>query len=249
MFLTIIVRVFNREDTIQRCLKSVLSQTKINDIQILIIDDGSTDNSVSIINNIKNNNQNALIDIISHKENMGRGKALNTAKEYIKGKYCCILDSDDTYNRNTWVEELQNEISNKTYDILYSGIESDWHVKHIYNSEMFKKCPIPNFNFYEDHYTKFFLNPNKNIHRYKYKMSNFYTICYDSIDRKTNIYNKTQYNHFDYNLWLLFEEIFYGSEKCLQKDLINKFKQINPDKFSPWLLETYNEIKEKLNNP
>ena len=249
MFLTVIVRVFNREDTIQRCLMSVLSQTKINDIQILIIDDGSTDNSLSVINEIKDKNPTVMIDVISHKENMGRGKALNTAKEYIKGKYCCILDSDDMYNRDTWVEELQNEVSNKTYDVLHSGHKGDWHVKNIYRSEPFKKCPIPNINYYEDHYSKFFFKTFTLFTRYTYKISDFYTICYDSNDRKTKIYDETQYNHFDYNLWILYEKIFYNDEKYLLSDAINEFEQINTDNFSPWLLETYNEIKEKLNNP
>lgn len=249
MFLTVIVRVFNREDTIQRCLMSVLSQTKINDIQILIIDDGSTDNSLSVINEIKDKNPTVMIDVISHKENMGRGKALNTAKEYIKGKYCCILDSDDMYNRDTWVEELQNEILNETYDVLHSGHKGDWHVKNIYRSEPFKNCPIPNINYYEDHYSKFFFKTDTLFTRYTYKISNFYTIMFDSKDRKTNIHEDSKYNFFDGNLFFLYEKIFYNDEKYLLSDAINEFEQINTDNFSPLLLETYNEIKEKLNNP
>ena len=52
-FLTVIVRVYNREKSIINCLNSILSQTAINDIQILIINDCSTDNSLNVINKIK----------------------------------------------------------------------------------------------------------------------------------------------------------------------------------------------------
>ena len=52
-FLTVIVRVYNREKSIVNCLNSILSQTAIDDIQILIINDCSTDNSLNVINKIK----------------------------------------------------------------------------------------------------------------------------------------------------------------------------------------------------
>ena len=89
-FLTVIVRVYNREKSIVNCLNSILSQTTINDIQILVINDCSTDNSLNVINKIKEDNPNVCIDIVSHEKNMGRGKALNTSKQYIEGKYCMI---------------------------------------------------------------------------------------------------------------------------------------------------------------
>ena len=50
MFLTVIIRVYNREDTIYRCIMSVINQTYIHKLQILIINDCSTDNTISIIN-------------------------------------------------------------------------------------------------------------------------------------------------------------------------------------------------------
>ena len=85
-FLTVIVRLYNREKSIVNCLNSILSQTFIDKIQILIINDGSTDNSLNVVNKIKEDNLNICIDIVSHEKNMGRGKALNTAKQYINGK-------------------------------------------------------------------------------------------------------------------------------------------------------------------
>ena len=54
MFLTIIIRVYNREDTIYRCIMSVINQTYIHKLQILIINDCSTEKTINIINEIKN---------------------------------------------------------------------------------------------------------------------------------------------------------------------------------------------------
>ena len=64
MFLTVIIRASNREDTIYRCIMSVINQTYIHKLQILIINDCSTDNTVGIINEIKNNYPNIIIDIV-----------------------------------------------------------------------------------------------------------------------------------------------------------------------------------------
>lgn len=244
MFLTVIIRVYNREDTIRRCIMSVVNQTYINKLQILIINDCSTDNTIGVINEIKDNYPNIIIDVVSHEKNMGRGKALNTAKEYIIGKYCCVLDSDDFYNRNTWVDELYKEIDGQEYAILFNGNVHEMHVKNVYLSRLFKICPIPNFNYYEDHYTNWFFSTN--FTSYKYNLDNYITIMYDSNDRKDNTHANTQYNFFDFELKNLYEKVFYYSYNYTYSTLIESFNNLNINSFDDVLFETYNEIKHEL---
>lgn len=246
MFLTVIVRVFNREDTIKRCLESLLGQSLINEIQILIINDCSTDNSMNIINSIIKENPSILFTIVNHEKNYGRGKALNTSKKYIVGKYCCVLDSDDAYIRSTWVEELKEEIGNKEYDILYNGDKDALHVNNIYLSDMFKNAPIANLNYYEDHYTKWFFLNCFRIH--KYNIKKFYQINKDSNDRKDNSHAKEMLKQYNEKLKVLYENVFY-SNKFSMDDLKKQFLNFNHTNLTgkkEILIESYNEIKNFL---
>lgn len=244
MFLTVIVRVYNREDTIEECLMSLLNQTMIDDIQILIIDDCSDDNSLDIIHKLVCKYSDKHWTIVRQDKNMGRGKALNTAKQYIEGKYCCVLDSDDIYNRNTWVEELYNEIGDDEYDIIHNGIINEYHVKHIYLSSKFKICPIPNFNYYEDHYSRWFFVNNFRI--YIYKIPNYYNIKYNSNDRTNNHHEKDKYKFFNYWLKLLYEDVFYYRDEKDDTDLINRINNFNYHILDEVLMESYNEIKNEM---
>jgi glycosyltransferase involved in cell wall biosynthesis len=248
MFLTVIIRAYNREDTIRRCLMSVVNQTYINKIQILIINDCSTDNTIAVINDIQNLYPKVRIDIVSHNKNMGRGKALNTAKEHIIGKYCCVLDSDDFYSRNNWVEELYKELDGKEYAVMNNGNSHEMHVKNIYLSHLFKICPIPNFNYYEDHYTHWFFKSYFTC--YKYNISNFISIQYDSNDRKDDTHANTKYKFFDWGLKNLYENVFYHSNDYTHSMLLEQFNKIDTSTYDDVLYETYTEVKNELyNNP
>lgn len=244
MFLTVIIRAYNREDTIHRCIMSVIKQTYIHKLQILVINDCSTDNTIDVINEIKDEYPKIRIDVVSHEKNMGRGKALNTAKQHIVGKYCCVLDSDDYYSRNNWVEELYNEIENREYAILFNGDVHEMHVKNIYLSRLFKSCPIPNFNYYEDHYTHWFFTTY--FTRYKYTLDNYISIRYDSNDRKDNTHTNTKYKFFDWGLKNLYENVFYDSDNYTYSTLIESFNRLDISSFDDVLLESYNEIKHEL---
>lgn len=245
VFLTIIIRCYNREDTIFRSLTAAISQTLIDKIQILIIDDCSTDNSVNLISEFINAHRDVYFTLVTNTVNMGRGKALNIAKEYIDGKYCCILDSDDIYNRTTWVDELYTELDNVEYDILYNGNTADYHVRNIYLSSKFKMCPIINQNYYEDHYTRWF--HVNGFRTYIYKIDKFYDICYDSNDRNDGTHEVTMYNrHYNFYLMKLFEDVFYYRNEQNDDDLIQRTLNFHYWDLDDILLESYNEIKKEL---
>lgn len=89
--ITIIVPVYNAESYLSECIESLLAQT-FDDIEILLIDDGSTDNSMRICE------QYALIDKRIHyisQENAGVSVARNKGLSLAKGEFVCFVDSDD----------------------------------------------------------------------------------------------------------------------------------------------------------
>ena len=85
MKLTIIVPCFNEEKTIKTVIEKVLS-LKVKKIQVIVVDDCSSDNSYEIINSIKNDN----LLILQNQKNLGKGAAINTAKKYVDGDIVAI---------------------------------------------------------------------------------------------------------------------------------------------------------------
>ena len=86
---TFLILTYNSERWIDECLDSVVNQTYKN-LQILIIDDGSTDSTVSRINKFSDNR----IELYS-KEHTGISNSLNFALNKIRGEYVARIDSDD----------------------------------------------------------------------------------------------------------------------------------------------------------
>lgn len=93
---SIIVPVYNVEKYVERCLESLINQTYQN-IEIIIVVDGATDNSLEICENYKERDSRIQIVI---KQNQGLGLARNTGLEYITGKYVLFVDSDDYVDIN-----------------------------------------------------------------------------------------------------------------------------------------------------
>lgn len=93
--ISIIVPVYDVEKYIDRCLYSLVEQSYKN-IQILVINDGTRDNSMSIVNAYSK--KDSRIEIYN-KENGGLSDARNFAFDYVNGQFICFVDSDD------WVEK------------------------------------------------------------------------------------------------------------------------------------------------
>lgn len=88
--ISIIVPTYNRAHLLPRAIKSVLNQTYTN-FELIIIDDGSTDDTEKVVRSFNN----PAIIYIKHKENRGVLSARNTGFRAMRGKYVCLLDSDD----------------------------------------------------------------------------------------------------------------------------------------------------------
>lgn len=130
---TIVIPVYNAEKYLQDCIESLLKQTIFfQDMEVILIDDGSTDNSAEIYNRYTQKYSNI---IAIKQENQGVSAARNMGIKKAKGKYIMFLDSDDTFSNNTienvtnFFDAHYNEIDLVTYPLKYireTGIELHW---------------------------------------------------------------------------------------------------------------------------
>lgn len=96
--ISVIIPTYNSSAYIVRTLDTVLSQTVLPD-EIVIVDDGSTDNTVQTIKDYKEKNKDILENIyVFRQENMGAGAARNRAIEEATGEWIAFLDSDDLWD-------------------------------------------------------------------------------------------------------------------------------------------------------
>ncbi|KZL89726.1 glycosyltransferase family 2 protein [Clostridium magnum] len=89
--ISIIVPVYNTQRYLHRCIESILKQS-YKDLEIILIDDGSTDNSLSICQEYASRDKRIKV---MHKDNEGQGAARNLALDICKGEYIGFVDSDD----------------------------------------------------------------------------------------------------------------------------------------------------------
>lgn len=89
--------MYNAENTIATCINSVLNQTYNGKIEILVINDGSDDNSKTIVEEIIHYNHSGFEINLVNKENGGVSSARNRGLALAKGKYIAFLDSDDQW--------------------------------------------------------------------------------------------------------------------------------------------------------
>lgn len=134
---SIIVPVYNVEDYLDECVNSLVKQT-MQEIQIVLVDDGSTDQSGKMIDDYA-----ALDDriIALHKENGGQSAARNHGLQYATGEYILYVDSDD-YIVLDACEKLYETAVRFDADIVQGDLENE--EKLIINSSSFRKIPSEN---------------------------------------------------------------------------------------------------------
>lgn len=137
---TIIAVCYNQEKFVAETLSSILHQTYKN-IQLIVADDGSADNSKFIIRDwIEKNNPQAIF--IEHKKNLGLTKNINSAIPYVKGEYFQIFGCDDLMRTNKISRQVSFLEQNKNWDIVYTdmmmmdesgnSMEKSYYEKHTY---------------------------------------------------------------------------------------------------------------------
>ncbi|MBQ8784417.1 MAG: glycosyltransferase family 2 protein [Alphaproteobacteria bacterium] len=110
---TVVIPVYNVEKYLEQCLDSVINQT-YKDIEIICINDGSTDNSITILEKYALSDN--RIKIISQ-TNQGISAARNAGIKVATGKYITFLDSDDFLSRDA-IEKMVTAIENNYVDFV-----------------------------------------------------------------------------------------------------------------------------------
>ncbi|MEG1363250.1 MAG: glycosyltransferase family 2 protein [Clostridia bacterium] len=115
---SLIVPIYNSEEYVARCLDSLLKQT-LKDIEIVCINDGSTDSSEQILNEYANKYSNIKV---YNKENGGCGSARNMGIDNSKGEYIEFVDSDDELKIDA-AEKMYNSAKKYNSDLVVCGME------------------------------------------------------------------------------------------------------------------------------
>ena len=111
---SVIVPIYNVEKYLEKCINSLLSQT-LEDIQIILVNDGSKDNSGNIAKEYEQNNKERVIYV--EKENGGLSDARNYGLKYATGDFIAFLDSDDYIEKNAY-EEMYNKAIEENADYV-----------------------------------------------------------------------------------------------------------------------------------
>ena len=129
MKFSIVIPLYNKETCIKKTVQTVLAQT-VQDFEIVIVNDGSTDRSAQIVENMNC----AKVRLI-HQKNQGVSAARNTGITEAKGEYVCFLDADDLWKRDflatviRLIEEFpEASVFCPAYEVKYAekAIVPDW---------------------------------------------------------------------------------------------------------------------------
>lgn len=118
---SVLVPIYNVEKYLRQCLDSLINQT-LEDIEIICINDGSTDSSPEIISEYQAKDNRVKV---INKANSGYGASMNMGVDAATGEYIGIVESDD-YAENTMFEKLYNQAKANDLDILKSDFIKYW---------------------------------------------------------------------------------------------------------------------------
>ena len=136
---SVIVPVYNGEEYLEECLESIINQT-LEDIEIICVNDGSTDNSLKILKKYaKKDNRFIILD----EDNQGAGISRKKGIDISKGEFIYLMDSDDYINNNL-LELTYNSAIKHDSDIVffkprYFNENTDYIDKHYNYYDLFKK--------------------------------------------------------------------------------------------------------------
>ena len=127
ILISIIIPVYNVEQYLRECLDSVVNQT-LREIEIICVNDGSTDGSLAILEEYAQ--KDARIQIVNQ-QNMGQSSARNVGMALAKGRYIQLLDSDDTIDtdlcRMTFISAEYHHADVLFFDYVTYDVKSDVH--------------------------------------------------------------------------------------------------------------------------
>lgn len=116
--ISIVIPVYNKENSVRRCLESLRAQSYKN-IQIIVVDDGSIDDSLVVCEELEKYDERI---VVIHKENGGVSSARNAGLDAVQGEYLLFVDADD-YVKEDYVEKLYETLIANGADVVECGAQ------------------------------------------------------------------------------------------------------------------------------
>lgn len=187
--ISIIVPIYNREKFLDRCISSIINQTYSN-IEVILIDDGSTDNSLQICNSFAA--KDSRIKVFSQK-NGGVSKARNTGLQVAIGEYILFVDSDDFINLNCVMTYINKLKQNSKLDLIISGMNY-YNEMLAYNKSTVLEKEYENLkSFQNDFYiflkNGYFRSPDNKLYKKSIIIQNKITFCENAKFGEDAIFN------------------------------------------------------------
>ena len=188
--LSIIVPIYNEEKTIKEVLTSLIKlKETLQSIEIIVVNDGSTDNSLKILNE----NHNLYDHLINNSQNKGKGNAVKSALEKASGKYITFQDADVEYDPNDFLK-FTKLISKFSPDLI---IGSRFNYADYTRSHHF-------FNKIGNYFITFLFNTI-----YQTTFTDVYS-CYACFKKELLDYNKLKTNGFEQHAEILCKVVRNG---------------------------------------
>jgi teichuronic acid biosynthesis glycosyltransferase TuaG len=118
IFISVVIPAYNSERTIDKTISSVLNQS-YDKFEIIIIDDGSQDNTVEVVNTIANKDK--RIRLFRNEKNLGVSATRNRGISLAKGDWIAFLDSDDMWSTDKLEKQIKFINNNEHVNLLFTG--------------------------------------------------------------------------------------------------------------------------------
>lgn len=142
--ISVIIPLYNVEKYVKDCLDSVVPQT-LDDVEIIVVDDASTDRSLEIVQTEYANHPS--LTIIKNKKNLGLGETRNVGMRAAHGKYLYFLDSDDMLINPSALKTLFEYAEDNQADIIHMGMYYQPRTEDFHYGESVRVVPVKDLLF------------------------------------------------------------------------------------------------------
>ena len=138
---SVIMPVYNCENYLKDSVESILNQT-LDDLELICVDDGSTDNSLEILNEYESQDSRVKVFALNH---MGGGDARNFALKQVCGEYLYFIDADDVLDLNAFEDFYTISQSNNLDFLMFKAKKHDVIQKTFFETDYYNMAPLSNF--------------------------------------------------------------------------------------------------------